>query len=245
MSISKYSNSYIPKTYDKYLGIELEFFGSDHLTICKELNKKKIKGDIELKDDSSINPDEECCDDCIKQGLGYCVCDQPQSHELCLLSKQEDYKLDLLKVMTTLNKLKCAVNKSCGLHVHLDMRDRPVHTAYNNLIKCQDLLFDLNPKRKGNSFCKKISTDSMKKDIKNNRDHYNGISGSPISDLGTIEIRMHGGSLDYIRVARWIDLLLEIVDAPLIKDDIDSVYKFNKYITKDRRLTSFVKGALV
>ena len=102
------------------------------------------------------------------------------------------------------------VNKSCGLHVHLDQRQvtREVAiTRFDRLVKAQELLFRLvAPSRIDNTYCKP----SRSFDAQN---RYHVINGKHAYQAHrTLEVRLHQGSLDAIKILAWIDLLIAIHD---------------------------------
>jgi len=139
-----------PNKKQKHFGIELECFGpidKDNLSYIFAL--KRIK-DCIIKDDCSIRPTNNC-----------------ESFELNILVTKQNYKSRLKEICTLLKLLKFKVNSSCGLHVHLDMRNRPEtekFKCYNNLVLCQNYLFGLNKSRINNRFCVKVEDKKEKFD---------------------------------------------------------------------------------
>lgn len=127
----------------------------------------------------------------------------------------------LTKVMTKFGKLmktvNARVNDSCGLHVHLDMRNRDVVKCANRLLASQDLLFNMVPaSRKDNDYCSRNNIDKIT--FSNINDGYNtlGIRGAvnlqAYREHKTIEIRLHEGSVNTNDIINWTKLLINIAD---------------------------------
>lgn len=122
-----------------------------------------------------------------------------------------------------LNKLfvpgQFGVNNSCGLHIHLDMRNRDVNACYKKLMKFQDVLFSMvEPGRRNSEYC-------AYNHFGNENQRYVAINKSAYRRHKTIEIRLHHATLDMKLIEKWVNLLLRIIGpgtAPTIecKDDV-------------------------
>jgi len=191
-----------PTDKDKHVGIEIEFY-------CKK-NKKELAvyfldaglmKYITIKDDGSIHPE--------KAGF--------HSHEICVVCKETEYKDIVEKIGEILNLLEVdgQVNKTCGLHVHLDMRDRDKDKCFANLVQAQPILFQIVPEnRRTNRFCKKAENKVFKDAVAapSGDARYRAINPHSYSRHGTLEIRLHSGSVNPIKINNWIELLLLIVN---------------------------------
>ena len=94
-------------------------------------------------------------------------------HELSVLFKEKDLTSTLKYLKKDLLAIQASVNKTCGLHVHLDMRERGVAGSYSRLVKAQSLLFKLVDKsRHSNSFCERSPNDWK------DSDHYSAINAN-------------------------------------------------------------------
>lgn len=108
----------------------------------------------------------------------------------------------LQKTLEILHMLGATVNRSCGLHVHVDTRNLPMakHRKHKikNLIKLLPVMGSLVPSYRCDGEYSSIyctSTYNEQKDAAitlNNR-------------LQTIEFRLHQGSLDYARIIAWVN----------------------------------------
>lgn len=177
----------------KYIGIELEFNELPGWTIQK-IGEHLAKAGLGRY--VSVTLDGSC---------GFEVRVLIQEHELPILEK----------IMRLLTDLGFKTDRNCGTHIHLDMRERPVEIIYKNLFYCQFLLRKfLSKNRKVNHFCIKNEHADFyeQKEFQNNRDHrYFGINTLSYDKHGTIEIRMHQGTLEYSVLEPFIKLLLTIV----------------------------------
>lgn len=233
-----------PKDFDNHIGLEVEFLSPyTRNRAAAVLNKSSLAESYHLHSDSSIS--EICdkkdlkCKNCKHQDYmwndGWCIdCGDVMTvpkeikgllgHELNVIFKEKD----LLKVMKVLNsdlkKIKAEANTTCGLHVHLDMRNRNAEYCYAKLVKNQTLLFTLvNKARKKSEFCKRSDK------YYNLSGHYNAINGSAAyREHKTIEVRLHHGTVDIKEIYNWIGLLTSIVNEKPMST------KLTKYIKEQK-----------
>lgn len=145
-----------------------------------------IKG-LHVKSDSSIDHDH----------------DDSFSVEIACLTT--DFK-NLEKLCNALKALNASVNKSCGLHVHLDMRGRSkteIEVIEHNLKKSLDILFACVPEsRRVSNYCQKRVANEK----------YSAFNTQHLNTYGTIECRLHSGSTDFEKIKNWCLVLKSIVD---------------------------------
>lgn len=151
------------------------------------------------------------CSDCDGNGSG----SEDKGWELRILCTKRSL-LEIAPRLTAFFKsCSTSVNKTCGLHVHIDCRNRDVEHVYNNLIRCQRLLFSMVPvSRRKNSYCAWLTPRTFD-NLPDGR--YFAINGAAYSKHKTIEVRLHSGTVDMSKITRWVDILRHIVDAPLLK----------------------------
>ena len=124
----------------------------------------------------------------------------------------------LKKVTDKLNQSGGGVNASCGMHIHLDQRDVSYLTASKRakrLIKALPALKLLvAPSRLGNNYCNEnqpIRGDDTQYRHSSNR--YRMVNFLPAYDEHkTIEVRLHGGTLDFWKILGWVNLCQFISD---------------------------------
>lgn len=203
------------KSKSRWFGVEIEcLFPCDELEVYDEetdeyiqnedaerdaensirqyIIKNKIKR-VNFKGDGSIKPDS-------KDYMGI---------EFNVLCTEDDNFSNLRKLLSWLNEVGAKVNKSCGLHVHLDQRnysniEKSLH--FNNLTRCVKALAEIVPEsRKNNSYC------TLQGSMTN---RYSAINGCAIKKYNTIEIRLHSSTIDETKIINWIKLLKLVHDAP-------------------------------
>lgn len=114
----------------------------------------------------------------------------------------DDSFTNLQKVCDALDKAKVLVNKSCGLHIHLDWRaqhekivERTMLSRFdNNVLSLVSML--VPEKRRTNTFCQKR--------ISKNR--YSYINLAARGTHNTIEVRLHSGTTNFTKIKNWIEL---------------------------------------
>ena len=202
-----------------YVGVEIEFY----TTLSREklgwlLIESNIDHRIEIKGDMSIKPE-----------IGF------QSYELAVLAPEKQIFLVIKKICKILTNVDSRVNSSCGLHIHLDMRFRNPTISYYNLVNSQHLLYAINPKSRSISdFCKKNASDKF---IKSNTSRYLGINPSAYNEHGTLEVRIHSGTLNFHKINNWIRILLSIASKDKKMNKFKTLEQFKKlYNVKDRLL---------
>ena len=160
-----------------------------------------------VKDDGSLNDDD-----------GHGV-------EVTILFNTKYGYEPLAKLCRALTKAGCYVNKSCGLHVHLDARHLTVKQTERigaSLGHSLPVLKYLVAKsRHANDYCElrvskliKISHDDDTWD-----ERYCAINLTSYPRYKTIEVRLHGGSINASKIEAWVTLL-KLIGASKLKSDI-------------------------
>lgn len=192
-------NQKAPSINKNHVGIELEFCApvTEH-RLAYELSKAGIDKYAQLKEDRSLRPKEK-----------------ENAFELAILLPETNYKTKLGQIIKILEKYKAnATDRRCGLHIHLDMRNRSHRTVYNNFIACQGVLLKLiDPKRIDTEFCRAVKSRKWPDEFKGNREErYKTVNAASFYKYRTIEIRMHEGSVNFKAICHWVDILLKIAN---------------------------------
>lgn len=144
------------------------------------------------------------------------------------------------RITKVINSFNVEVNKTCGFHVHLDMRGRDFKKAYKNLVQAQDLLFALQPKsRRENSYCKR--NESVIPSRQGGR--YYAINGEAYSEHRTVEVRLHAGTLNPTKIIKWTRLCLAIANAKQV--DVTNMDKTAKSLRLSSSLLGYVRTRLL
>lgn len=220
-----------PMTAERHVGIEIEC----GIVCSRETLGYKLKhlaGYVMIKGDGSV------------------AVASRNSVELNICAPISRYKEILKGVTDVLNgdpEVSARVNKTCGLHVHLDVREwRDNFTAlsdkYAKLISVQGILYSMQPRsRQDNTYCKK----STSRSIVRGACRYKGVNAQSIWKYTTIETRLHAGTTDYTKIANWVDLLAGIMYSEAVTpkralSKVQSVFKY--YNNLPTNLMEYIVG---
>jgi hypothetical protein len=185
-----------PRDNDSYIGLEMEFATKEtQEELMDKIADYRLHRDIRVVNDSSIRTSNEF----------------PNRNELCVLTRYTDLDkmLDQLKKLVRPDYFQA--NASCGLHVHLDVRNDDPQRVYRNLANMQGLLFKMAAAhRSGNSYCHPVQTNDFLSPI--DLDHYAAISKSSYMEHRTVEVRIHHSTTDMDVIGKWVKLLKRIAD---------------------------------
>lgn len=180
-----------PKTKAHHVGIEIEFHStSDFQVMAQDFFKAKLFNKISLGEDGSLNGDN--------------------GRELRVLDTEKNIFKTLQAVCKILKKHKAKVESDCGLHVHLDMRNRNYKAIGKKFLKIQPLMHGLVKKNRiDNTYCPPVIGSIPKN--KYYAFHY-------AEHLKTIEVRLHHGSVDFLEISNWLKFLFKVVNSSISKD---------------------------
>lgn len=213
-----------PDATENHVGVELEFFsayGRDD--IVDRIIDAKLSKHCRVMTDNSIRPTVE----------------KPIGLELCVVAP-ENKILDILeKACDVLSSVEAESNESCGVHVHLDSRNRNKKLLFYNLFQCQDLMFNMTlPSRKDNQYCRpQRSGDWEEADSS----HYAAISKAAFDKHKTIEVRTHYGTTSFREIKNWILFLIKVANYNEKLTRIDNVGKARKAFGLEKDLVEYMK----
>lgn len=215
-------------------GVEIEFFGANYVTVIERLRAAgisvadyqgythKVMAQWKVTTDSSVTGR----DTGLYRGL-----------ELVSPILYGDEGLDeLQKVYEVLNSCGAKVDKTCGTHVHFDISDFTVQNCKNFLnlfYNYQSVINYLVPRsRRRNEFCKPLGKADLVKinqnwvtSIREIADviytRYSKVNLQSYIKYGTIEIRQHGGTLDFDKMEAWIVLMYQLLDSAKQEEKIE------------------------
>lgn len=133
-----------------------------------------------------------------------------------------------------LKDYRARANRDCGLHLHIEVKDHGWYDIHKLLLiyeKLEGYLFKTQPRsRQDNNYCKKLRStpsfaakSSLVKYIYGNKivrnrakyagERYYWLNIKPwIDKRGTVEIRLHAGTISYEKISNWIKLHLALVE---------------------------------
>lgn len=139
--------------------------------------------------------------------------------EIKLLTTEKTYKADLFNLSECLRLVNAEVNRSCGLHVHLDCHNISPDTIISNLSKYKEFFKSLVPKHRQDNTYTKFNASY--------NEHYNWINKT---QHGTVEVRCHEGTVNMKAVERFINLLLVVKQTKVSKSHLNNVNKLMKLL---------------
>lgn len=225
----------VPTTKDNHIGIEVEF-------VCKEnastLGLKLMVAGLgewcHLKQDGSVRDES---------GSGY------HSHELTVCVPEHKMEEVVDKICSILNEAGSKVNKTCGFHVHLDMRKRAREICFANLVSSQGIMYAMQPiARRDNRFCKKTSSKNLEEVLLDRGDgnqRYIGVNPHSLGKYNTLEIRIHTGTTNANKIKNWINLLIGIVNAPeVVAEEPKKAEQAGKLFNLKTEVVEYIKSRI-
>lgn len=224
-----------PKTPDNYVGIEIEMLSPKSIeAMNKEFVKARLHRIANIGTDGSIRVDTG----------GF----NPMELRLCI--PERDIETVLKQVCEVLRKNDCYANRSCGMHVHIDMRNRDPELCYKNFFKVQNIMLNVQPvSRRSNQYCMPNTKETVKlKDFDGcggddtrrrviNTQAYNKKSDGKVANR-TIEIRVHEGATKYKAIINWVKFLVATAS---LKTELPKVIND----TKELRAAQYLDESIV
>lgn len=197
-------------------------------SVIEQLQKSKIPN-IQVVSDGSLEDEND-----------YFSC------EIKVLTKLSDMS-NLIQLCNWLNDNEAKVNTSCGLHIHLDVRkydNEDRITIVNRFKSSLKFLSKMVPKSRvqgshANNYCK---NEISPINTGNRSDRYYAVNASDFDKHGTIEIRLHSGTVNLTKIAKWCQILSTIKNSDML--DLYAPRKlanFLEAIIKDEELKSYIK----
>jgi hypothetical protein len=184
-----------PKNDLNHVGIELELVSKLSINEIRFLFATNgLQNNITVKSDASI------------------VTTKAHMHavEIAIIAAENEFKQVINKVIDLIKDFS-KINKSCGLHVHLDARNRNIKHLYKSLYESQNLLYSIcDRERVNNNYCKMTNFYEEYGGYSYGGDRYQGINRGAFSKFKTLEVRIMNGSLNKTLLNNYIHLLIKI-----------------------------------
>lgn len=224
-----------PKTKKNYVGIEVECYSMfNNNRVMKLILENDLENYIDMANDGSIETPYRSVSWSVTPNPNYSE-QQFHTYEFRILAQETELGglFNKLKVFFKQGKFK--TNQSCGLHVHLDMRNRDVDDCYKKLLKFQHIMFGMvNMNRWTSEYCEWADEEKTKKE------RFSAVNFESYSKHKTLEVRLHHGTTDVTKIENWVRLLLKAVNSKPIgeiktKDDV------LKFAGRDKKMKSYLK----
>jgi len=205
------NNEKRPQDNSRYIGVEIEcFMKCSREEFALHVVDAFLEKNISLISDSSIN--------------GFPSGFQPL--EVRVFSKQEEIYDVIDRTCKTLKITEANANKSCGLHVHIDCRNRDVNAVYSRLVGALPLFAAMVPKdRVEGRYCRLNSNRTFPA---YGDDRYQAINPEAYRKYKTLEVRLHSGTTNPAKINNWIRLIMAFVEGPDFKELPDRLGKIAK-----------------
>ena len=215
-------NTYVKNKFERAVGVEIETMGYD--VRMEDFDS----GDYGFRKsyDGSVHVNSQASEDGYS-GVEYISKPMSGDHLFRQIDNMGNYLLD--------NDFM--VNKSCGLHIHIDARDLYYEQLKGILMVVktfEDIIFKIvPPSRNGSNWCKRVpmpkhhinriesnsdlietwygSADTYPDLDKYNDSRYHGLNLHARVYLGTIEFRYHSGTNNPTKIKNWITICQSIV----------------------------------
>lgn len=168
--------------------------------------------------------------------------------------------LNSLKIVCdALNEIGANVNRSCGLHVHLDASKMTIkhwRNLYINYARLENIIDSFMPRSRranNNGFCRSIALyprleatilhcDNIEQIRSYFASRYFKINVESFLRHGTVEFRQHSGTIDFEKISMWLSFLQkllaysknETIENCATIDDVPFLTKAEKQYFKNR-----------
>jgi hypothetical protein len=200
--------------FNRNFGVEIEAFGADRDYLESRLNEAGIETrseryNHETRSHWKLISDASLC------GVN--------SFELVSPILKGEEGLEQLKIVSrVLKEANVKINKTCGLHIHLEVKDYKINAwknLYSNYAFLEPTIDTFLPQsRRGNNnqFCKSMRVDNYEAKLNNSetlqdlernttrRDRYYKMNIQSFWKYKTVEFRGHSGTIDYGKISNWI-----------------------------------------
>lgn len=205
----------VPTTSDNYVGIEIEMLSPKTISeMEKLLIQARLHKYVNIGDDASIRTDTD----------GF----NRMELRVCLPEHLLESHLKIL--CDVLRKNDCYANRSCGMHVHIDMRNRDPELCYRNFFRVQDIMMNAQPmSRRKNKYCLPNTQAELTLGEFDDPERRRAINTNSYNknNMRTIEIRVHEGATKYRDIINWVKFLVGTAslktDLPGVVSDMSSL----------------------
>lgn len=218
-----------PTDDNRWCAIEIEMLTEgNNDTVVDALCAAGVARYVHLKDDGSLSGTDR----------------RPNEHELVVCAPLDEMPGIIDRVCEALHRpeVNAGVNKTCGLHIHLDMRNDDEEKAFRNLVySYEPLLSKLVPEtRLRNTYCQPPTTADFE-DAQSNDDRYMAINPCAYNTHTTLEVRLFAGSVNADKIKQYLAIVSSIAYAPALARGLSTADQWGQRLEWTPNLTSWVK----
>lgn len=213
-----------PASMERHVAVEIECFGPESKEeLGHLLSAAGLARYIELKGDGSIRPNKST----------------ETPYELAILAPASVFREVIQRTTQVLSDAECKVNKSCGLHVHLDTRINSPYRMFSNLVSAQKILYKMQPvSRRENNMCEATPSKDLNVELRKGK-RYLGINPMSYRRHGTIEVRLHSGTIDATKIINFVTILEKVAYNPV---EISRAASTVKGFVKQHNIPTFLEA---
>lgn len=211
---------------DRTYGVEIEFFGVKPDVVVEALENAGINASYRGYTHTTTSYWKIVTDSSVtNKGTGTYAGLELVSPVL----KGEEGLKQLQICCRVLDELGAKVDKSCGLHVHLDARDLTLQhwkntvVFYHNYQRSIDKMLPKSRRSGQNQYCQPFMERDLKdisalKTLSQLRDYaeytsrYKVINVTSFLRHGTIEFREHSGTIDFEKIYNWLQFCMVVIE---------------------------------
>jgi len=192
------------------VSVELECVFRDKTDIPRQNTLGKYF--VNVDDDGSVHyreRDTDTRDESDEDGDD--SCDIEHGSAEVKVTFRHEKPIRLKGVVDKLGRANAEINTTCGMHIHLDQRGVSSTMASKRarrLIKALPALAKIvAPSRLGNHYCQLNEPIRLGQTYRHSYNRYRAINfTSAYRKHKTLEVRIHGGTLDFWKIIGWVDL---------------------------------------
>jgi len=203
-------------------GIEIEFVGASRDAAARAITEAGVECVVEHYNHTTRSHWKIVSDSSLSHRSG--LTGEIVSPILC----GDDGVEQLRKVCDALNSIDgCTVNRTCGLHVHLDCRDMTaaeVATVFERYAEYEAQIDLIMPRsRRGQArWCRSLEDSKGTMQSRNTKasmahamGRYYKVNMTNIASRGAIEFRQHSGTTDFRKIYNWLCFLQQFTETSI------------------------------
>tara|TARA_R110002153_G_scaffold115411_1_gene258585 strand:+ start:5023 stop:6033 length:1011 start_codon:yes stop_codon:yes gene_type:complete len=198
---------------DRAFGIEIEFVGVSRHEAANAIRDKGVVCHVEHYNHETRDYWKVVTDASLREEDGWA------GEVVSPILQGVEGIQQLKKVCEGLQECGARINVSCGVHVHLDVRDlstEQVASIFSRYTAYQSQIDSIMPRsRRESRWCRsqtssmveQVKTCSSKVDLAQSFGRYYKVNMTNVSGRGAIEFRQHSGTIEFQKIYNWLKFL--------------------------------------